>query len=141
MCSTPAWAVYKWTDKNNVTHYGQFPPKGHKAKELITETQTPLKKPAKGPLAQEPTNKNKATNKESKTTTEPGKTTQEENCTKARHNLQILVNNRRIRIEDNGSYRVLPEEERLQQIDALNEQIGTLCQSNSAQRNSEQQPE
>ncbi len=136
----PVWAVYKWIDENNVTHYSQQPPKGKKSQEIrINNHQTPTipqkhspgkEKPAQPQTSRKHTTKAKAQDK----TTHTNAAAQNKNCANAKQNLQILSNNKRIRIKDNGAYRTLSEEDRQQQINGMKEQISAICQNTPRQQ-------
>ena len=138
--SNPVWAVYKWTDENNVTHYSQQPPKGKKSQEIkIDKHQTPTTPqkhaPGKEKTAQPQTSQKQTAKAKAKPKTTDGNSTeQNRNCAKAKQNLHILSNNKRIQIKDNGTYRTLSEEDRQQQINGLKEQISAICQNTPRQR-------
>lgn len=139
--SPPLLAVYKWTDKNNVTHYDQFPPQGYQAEEIETKTGKAAKKPANTTPTEQSSRENRPSresddkpgDKEQEAAAERSAAIQKENCAKARQNLNILENNQRIRIQDKGEYRVLSEKERQKQIDSLQERIRTTCQQDAEQ--------
>jgi len=140
LCSNPVWAVYKWTDESNVTHYSQQPPKGKKSQEIrIDNHHTPTipqkHAPGKEKPAQPQTSQKQTANAKTKgKTIHTHSTDQNKNCANAKQNLQILSNNKRIRIKDNGVYRTLSEEDRQQQINGLKEQISAICQNTPRQR-------
>jgi len=133
--SNSAWAVYKWTDKHNVIHYDQFPPKNQKAKKIKTKNQ-------KGNFSQTKSVPSTKTTVPKEASEEPLPSTQtktkaiayREDCAKAKRNLQILSNNQRIRIQDNGNYRVLSEQERQKQINGTKKKISGICQNNPQQQ-------
>ena len=130
LASSPVSALYKWTDKNNVTHYDQFPPKNQKPQEIqIKPQKTPNESQKSTPTKKTPSNNQTSRDKAKDTSTSTNTADHDKNCAKARQNLQILGNNKRIRIKDNGNYRILPESERQQQINGLNDQINSTCQS------------
>jgi catalase len=132
--SNSAWAVYKWTDKHNVIHYDQFPPKNQKAKKIKTKNQ-------KGNFSQTKSIPSTKTTVPKEASEEPRPSTQtktkaiayREDCAKAKRNLQILSNNQRIRIQDHGNYRVLSEQERQEQINGIKKKISGICQHNPQQ--------
>jgi hypothetical protein len=138
--SNPVWAVYKWTDENNVTHYSQQPPKGKKSQEIkINNHQTPTAPqqhtPSKEKSAQtQPSQKQTAEAKTRGNTTQTHSAAQNKNCANAKQNLHILSNNKRIRIQDSGTYRTLSEEDRQQQINGMKKQISAICQDIPTQR-------
>lgn len=134
LVSNPVLALYKWTDKNNVTHYDQFPPKNQKSQEIQMKPQkTPDKPPKSTPASKTPSDNQTSQDKAKNTSTSTNTAAKDKNCAKARQNLQILSNNKRIRIKDNGNYRILPESERQRQINGLNDQINSTCQSTQKQ--------
>jgi len=141
--SSPVWAIYKWTDKNNVTHYGQFPPKGKKAQEIEVEaeaenprTLNTLEK--RTHTRKKPAQNQSTENKEKKPSADINSTTQNNDCAKAKQNLHILSNNKRIKIQDNGVYQILSENERQQQINGLNDLINVTCQGRRPKQQQQQ---
>jgi len=135
MGSNPVWAIYKWTDENNVTHYDQFPPRNKKAQEIKIEKQkTPNSLGETAPARQSPGQNQSSEGAVEKVTAGGHSDTPNENCAKARQNLQILRNNKRIRIQDNGNYRILSEKERQQQMNGLKDRINATCQDGPKQQ-------
>ncbi len=132
----PVWAAYKWTDKNNVTHYGQFPPRDKKAQKIdIKRHKTPDSLRKQAPATPDPRQRQPVEDKTRiNAATDTRSAANDKNCAKAKHNLQILSHNKRIRIEDNGSYRVLSEKEREQQINGIKDRINATCQNNPQQQ-------
>jgi hypothetical protein len=132
--SNAAWAVYKWTDKHNVIHYDQFPPKNQKAKKIKTENRKEYSSQTKSvPPTKTAVQKEASKEPLPSTQTKTKAIAYREDCAKAKRNLQILSNNQRIRIQDNGNYRVLSKQERQEQINGIKEQISGICQNNPQQ--------
>lgn len=135
-CGTAANAakVYKWVDKEGVTHYGEQVPQGEEF-ETISTTTAPPKDAAKAKQRLEDTNAARQSEEAKKLDFEEQKKQREEdirirkeNCENAKANLKTIQDNARIRMMgDDGQYRYLSEEERQQQLDRAQHIIDTNC--------------
>ena len=117
--------TYRWVDENGVTIYSQSPPPSGKA----TIIKAPPPAPATAPgetmkklkarldaIEEAKKKKNEPKDKENKEADR--KEVKKENCQSATENLKTLEQHARIRMKmDDGSYRMLPEEERQAQIE------------------------
>ncbi|MGI0118916.1 DUF4124 domain-containing protein [Zooshikella sp. RANM57] len=132
--SSHADTFYKWVDDQGVTHYGTRPPEGSNAESVNTH-------------AQKPGNQEKATKQLEETKAEQAYQTKEEKeeerfqkdltaakqerkkqCEEARQNkVQLTLKSRvKMKMED-GSVKMLSEEERQEQIKQADEAIKEFC--------------
>jgi molecular chaperone DnaK (HSP70) len=136
MCATPGLAtgasVYKWTDENGVTHFGDRQPTGGKAEQIKVRPSTGPGSNSKRQSLQERVNameeqEQQDQQRRNETAVQEAQRKQREaNCATARSNLQIIQSNARIRTEgEDGEIRYLtPEEieERRQQFEQIAEE-------------------
>ncbi len=114
---TNAASVYKWTDENGVTHFGDRQPTGQTAERVNIRTGTPSKSASERPSPQERLNsleeqQQEQAEREQETAVQEARRKQREaNCATARSNLKLLSQTGRIRIEENGEQRFLTPEE------------------------------
>jgi len=110
-------SVYKWTDENGVTHFGDRQPTGSKAEQISVRTgqgstnasnRTSPQEQVQA-LAQE-AEKRELTERE-RAEMEAIRKQREANCATARSNLKIIDSNARIQVEENGERRYLSPEE------------------------------
>ena len=111
-----AASVYKWTDENGVTHFGDREPTGKQTERVNIRTGKisgdPRPKSPQQQLEELETRKAKAAGQREESAAEKARRQQREaNCETARSNLDILERNSRIRIEENGEQRYLSPEE------------------------------
>jgi hypothetical protein len=129
-------AMYKWTDADGNTQYGQYPPAGVEAKRIKVSPQ-PASQPQAAPspqqrLKQLEEQQQKQTAKEAEAAAEKQKAeTTKKNCETAKNNLAGLQmgGHRLTRLPD-GSYTRLSEEERLSRIADTEKNIKKYCQKN-----------
>lgn len=133
LAATPAMAfaasVYKWTDKDGVTHFGDRQPAGQQAESVNVRTgkssgsdrMTPQEQ-----LEELETREAKESEKLQESAVEEARRKQRAaNCETARTNLTLIQQNNRIRIEEEGELRYLtPEEieEKKQQFEKIAEE-------------------
>lgn len=124
--------MYKWTDANGITQYGQHPPAGVQA-ERLRPAPAPATAPAAKSLQQqvddmnreiEASDKRKAEAAQKKQRAEIRKT----NCANARRNIEFLGygGNRRIKMPD-GSYQTLDEKTRNEQLEKNRKAVKEFC--------------
>ena len=128
--------VYKWVDADGVTHYSQQPPEAGAAQEI------PVPGPAAAPVPQDDaTPKPAAADRRTEELTDEIRARRAEEdrqqaetdqqraaaCEQMRNNLKTLQERARVRVEENGSYRVLTPEEQAQQIVDLEKRIEENC--------------
>lgn len=109
---TAAATLYKWTDKDGVTHYAEHPPTNVTNAEKIRSNVTPGNSPVQyqSPTAQAEAKRNQATQDESLSPEEQA--AKKARCDIARKNLESLNTFVRVREKDeNGEIRFLSEEE------------------------------
>ncbi len=127
-----AAGVYKWTDQNGVVHFGDRQPVGQKSESIDIHTGTPK---AGAEARKSPIERVKAMNEQKAHTAEEQKVNavkeaqqkqREANCKTAKDNLGILATNGRIRVQENGEWRYLTQEE----IDQKRQQFQTIADEN-----------
>ena len=110
-----AASVYKWTDENGVTHFGDRQPSGQQAESVSIRTgkrsESNRQSPQEQVKALEEREAEKAERQEESAVEEARRKQREANCETARSNLSILQRNSRIRVEEEGEQRYLSEEE------------------------------
>ena len=119
-----AGKVYKWTDKDGVTHFGATPP---------LNTQTEIIKPQTGhsdpvtyatPTPAAGTNSPDTTAKDEKAAFKD-----KDRCEQARKNQQSLKTYSHIKVKgDNGEYRFLTPDEQKQKLEETNKVVEQACE-------------
>lgn len=110
-------SVYKWTDENGVTHFGDRQPTGQSTEQVDIRTGGPSGNQAtrRSPQEQmediEEGQQQERQNAEETAVEEARRKQREANCETARSNLKILNQNSRIRVEEEGEQRYLSPEE------------------------------
>lgn len=110
-------SVYKWTDENGVTHFGDRQPTGKSSEKVNVRSGTSSQAAANSEKPQqrlEEMQKQKKAEAEQRRETaaqEARRKQREANCATAQSNLDIIERNARIRIEENGQQRYLSPEE------------------------------
>ncbi|WP_323751931.1 DUF4124 domain-containing protein [Marinobacter sp.] len=136
MAATPGLSadssVYKWTDENGVTQFGDRQPTGKKAEKINvrsgtsrsanSDRATPQERLSEIDGQQQAT----AERKQETAVEEANRKQREANCETAKTNLKVISSNARIRVEENGELRYLSPEE----IDAQREQFEAFAEEN-----------
>ncbi|SDO09283.1 DUF4124 domain-containing protein [Pseudomonas jinjuensis] len=130
--ASPAMAaqVYKWVDEKGVTHFSAQPPEGTNAAAINTNTAPPK---ATFPLPPAPApqpprdDKQKAVDEKVRRDVARQEAERSKYCAGLRNNLAQLKNNPRVRIEENGEMRRIPEEERQARIVQAERDIRENC--------------
>lgn len=110
-------SVYKWTDENGVTHFGDRQPVGAASETVNVRSGTPSSSNTSRPSPQErlgdlQEQQQKEADQKKESVVEAARRKQREaNCATARSNLDVIESNARIRIEENGEQRYLSPEE------------------------------
>lgn len=109
-------SVYKWTDENGVTHFGDRQPTGKQSERVSVRTgkssgSQQRQSPQEQLEALEAREADEAGKREESAAEEARRKQREANCSTARSNLNILDRNSRIRIEEDGEQRYLSPEE------------------------------
>lgn len=129
--SAVAGQVYKWVDAQGITHFGSQPPQGQEATPVNTNSATP-KAPAPAPLpkldSEVESDKQKAIDDKVKQEVAKREEERKKYCETVRTNLSQLQNNPRVRVEENGDFRRLTEEERQARISEAQKAIEENCQ-------------
>jgi hypothetical protein len=113
-----AQSVYKWTDENGVTHFGDRQPTGKQSESVSIRSGKSSGSGASGSMspqqrvqqmeAEEAAN---AQNQQVSTAEEARQKQRAANCQTARNNLSLIGSGSRIKVEDNGEERFLTPEE------------------------------
>lgn len=110
-----AASVYKWTDENGVTHFGDRQPTGQQAEQVSVRSGTSSGSQGQSPQEQleelEARQADEAEKREESAVEEARRKQREANCSTAQSNLRILDRNSRIRIEEDGEQRYLSPKE------------------------------
>ena len=132
-------SVYKWTDENGVTHFGDQQPNGRKSEQVNVRVGTGSAKPADQATPQEKMKdledkqKTRTLTQKEKAQEEARRKQREANCATARSNLDIIDSKARIRVEENGESRYLSPEEIAQQRQKYEEITAENCGPEKAQ--------
>ena len=132
-------SVYKWTDENGITHFGDRQPVGASSETVnvrsgtssgaATSRSSPQKR--LGELQEQQQNE---ADREKETAVEAARRKQREaNCESARSNLTVIESNARIRIEEDGEMRYLSPEEIAEQKEKLEEIAAENCKAEDQQ--------
>jgi hypothetical protein len=127
-----AATVYKWTDADGVTHFGDRQPTGTQAEQIsVRSGQSSVVNNNSSPQQQvdELEQRQQAASEESlaadAATTR--QTQRKTNCDAARQNLEIISNNARIRISEDGEQRFLTPDEISQQKQTYEDMVEQNC--------------
>ncbi|MBL1271782.1 MAG: DUF4124 domain-containing protein [Oceanospirillales bacterium] len=129
---TMSASVYKWTDANGITHFGDRQPVGANSETVNVRSgtssgaasrTTPQKR-----LGELQEQQQKEADRKKATAVEAARRKQRAaNCESARSNLKVIDSNARIRIEENGEMRYLAPEEIAEQREKLEEIAAENC--------------
>lgn len=114
-------SVYKWTDANGVTHFGDRQPTGQSAEQVSVRAGTSRNPSGQRQSAQEQlealeSEQAAQQQRQKESAVEEARRKQREaNCSTARANLGIIESNARIRVDEDGESRYLSPEEIEQQ--------------------------
>ncbi|QSP96136.1 DUF4124 domain-containing protein [Marinobacter salinisoli] len=126
-------SVYKWTDENGVTHFGDRQPTGKSAERLNVRAGVPASAASKKASPQERlTEMEKEKEKESLTARERAEMEAREkqrvaNCETARTNLKVIDSNARVHVEEDGERRYLSPEEIAEQRQKFQQVANENC--------------
>ncbi|WP_417546121.1 DUF4124 domain-containing protein [Marinobacter sp.] len=127
-------SVYKWTDENGITHFGDRQPVGANSETVNVRSGTSSSAAANRPSPQKrlgefQEQQQKEADREKETAVEAARRKQRvANCESARSNLKVIDSNARIRIEENGELRYLSPEEVAEQREKLEEIATENCE-------------
>lgn len=131
-------SVYKWTDDNGVTHFGDRQPVGAQSERVNVRSGTASQAATERPSPQQQLmelqerKQDESLDERSKAVLDAQKKQREANCATARSNLEAIESNARIRIEENGEQRYLSPEEIAEQQRKAQEIASENCSSQSA---------
>ncbi|WP_417519622.1 DUF4124 domain-containing protein [Marinobacter sp.] len=127
-------SVYKWTDENGITHFGDRQPVGAKSETVNVRSGT-LSGTTNRPSPQKQLDElqeqqQKEADREKETAVEAARRKQRAaNCESAQANLKVIDSNARIRIEENGEMRYLSPEEIAEQREKLEKIAAENCET------------
>jgi hypothetical protein len=137
-----AKSVYKWTDENGVTHYGDRQPMGSQAESVSIRTgkgsssgNNSMSPQQQAQRIDEQQSENQA-KKEMTAADEARQKQRAANCETARSNLALIASGSRIKMQDNGEERYLTPEE-IQEKKAQFREIADLNCGNGNSSNSD----
>ncbi len=107
-------SVYKWTDENGVTHFGDRQPTGSKAEQVSVRSgkgSTNRTSPQEQVQAMEQEAEKRQLTERERAEMEAIRKQREANCATAEANLKIIDSNARIQVEEDGERRYLSPEE------------------------------
>lgn len=113
-----AESVYKWTDENGVTHFGDRQPTGQQSESISIRTGKSSRSGGSGSMSPQQRvqqmEEQEAENAQSQQVSAAEEARQKQraaNCETARNNLSLIRSGSRIKIEENGEERFLTPEE------------------------------
>ncbi|MBD3639474.1 MAG: DUF4124 domain-containing protein [Marinobacter sp.] len=107
-------SVYKWTDENGVTHFGDRQPTGSKAEQVSVRSgkgSSSSTSPQEQVQAMEQEAEKRQLTERERAEMEAIRKQREANCATAQSNLKIIDSNARIQVEEDGERRYLSAEE------------------------------
>ncbi|NMT65529.1 DUF4124 domain-containing protein [Marinobacter orientalis] len=126
-----AASVYKWTDKDGVTHFGDRQPAGQQAESVSIRTgkrsESSRPSPQERVEALENREEEQAERQQESAVKKARRKQREANCETARSNLSILKRNSRIRVEEDGEQRYLSPQEIEEQREKFEEVAEENC--------------
>jgi len=135
--SAPGFAgMYKWTDSSGQVHYTDSPPPDQKSQALNPQTATPTgTDEAKAKLDKQVEEQNKRLAEEKKKEELAKKKAlvkaqREQQCATLRNSLQLYLTKRRVSKNQDGEMVEVPYEERLKEIENIQEQMKKVCDDN-----------
>jgi hypothetical protein len=132
--------VYKWTDENGVTQFGDPKPAGRQAEQVNIRTGTSQSagnarpSPQERVQALEEQQQESAANQAESAVERARQKQREANCATARANLDVISTTARIRVDENGEMRYLTPEE----IDAKRQEFEDLAAENCGEASASQ---
>ena len=126
-------AMYKWSDANGETQYGQFPPAGVNATPIKADPQPKASAPARKPLQEQVEEmdeqlKQQETAKEEAAAETKNAEIRKQNCENARKNItQLGYGGHRLAKMPDGSYERFSEEKKQEMIKKNEDAIKEFC--------------
>lgn len=131
-------SVYKWTDKDGVTHFGDRQPSGTQSEQVNVRSGSSSPAATTRPSPEERVNaleeqEQKEEKQRREAVAEEARQKQREaNCSTAQTNLRVMKNNARIRIQENGELRYLTPEEIAEKRAKFEEVVAKDCGPNES---------
>lgn len=132
-------SVYKWTDENGVTHFGDRQPVGAHAESVNVRTGSRSSQQSDAPSPQDQANElhnrqlDEAERARIAAVEEARQKQRAANCEAAQTNLRILNSTSRIRVEENGEERYLSPEEIAEKRTSFEQIANDNCGPEAAQ--------
>ena len=124
-----AGQIYKWVDGQGNVHFGSQPPEGQDAAAVNPNISQPKAgKPPTQPIKPKQDDAQQQADNKVKEEVAKREAELKKFCETTRNNLAQMRNNPRVRIEENGEIRKLPEEERQTRIAEAEAAIQKDCQ-------------
>ncbi len=126
-------SVYKWTDENGVTHFGDRQPTGAQSEKVNVRSGSSSPSSANRPSPTERVNaleeqeQEEAEQRRQSAAEEARQKQRAANCSTAQANLDVMARNARIRIEENGEQRYLSPEEIAEKRTQFEEIVAENC--------------
>lgn len=135
-----AQSVYKWTDENGVTHFGDRQPTGKESEAISIRTGRSSGAGSSGSMSPqqrvEQLNEQQAENAQNRKVSAAEEARQKQraaNCETARNNLSLIRSGSRIKVEENGEERFLTPEEIAQKRVQFEEIADNNCNADNGQ--------
>lgn len=127
-----AQSVYKWTDDQGVTHFGDRQPAGRASEQVSVKTgksraNAERRSPQEQLEAIDNTREQEDRRENLSAVEEARRKQREANCATARSNLDVINSNARIRVEENGEQRYLDPEQIQEQREKFEEIAEENC--------------
>lgn len=135
---TLAQSVYRWTDEEGVTHFGDREPTGRQSDRVSVRTGRPSGSAADRNTPQQQlealeNRQEEGRRRANETAVDEARRKQREaNCATARSNLSVLNSNARVRIEENGEQRYLDQDEIEEQRQQFERVAAENCENGAA---------
>lgn len=128
--SASAGQIYKWVDSQGNVHFGSQPPEGQQAAPVnpnIHQPKLTAEQSAAKPTETSAESEQKAIDEKVKKEVAAQEAERKKYCESVRTNLAQLENNPRVRVEENGEFRRITEEERQAKISESKKLIAENC--------------
>lgn len=119
--------VYKWTDENGKTHYGDRKPENQTAQQLNVRSGQPSQPSLMAPVAEASDAAGQVAGNSALKKEEEREQKRRSNCETARNNLQTIRDNARIRITEGEEQRYLTTEEINEKREEMQRLVERTC--------------
>ncbi len=132
-------SVYRWTDENGVTHFGDRQPMGRPAEKVNVKTGQPSSAPERSSAVEQvealDERQQERARQENESAVEEARRKQREaNCNTARANIEVISSHARIRVTESGEQRYLSPEEVQEKRKQFEEIAAENCGKQDAQQ-------